>query len=54
MENNKAEILVEINKKKQELLDLRFTNAKHDLKDVSKFKKIRKEIARLNTKLKER
>lgn len=43
----------ELNKKKEELKKLRFSLQEGQLKDISKIKKVKKEIARLLTKINE-
>lgn len=43
----------ELNKSKRELLNLRFQKAQGELKDTSKFKSIRRFIARIATRITE-
>jgi large subunit ribosomal protein L29 len=54
MEKKEIEaVLVQISDAKRELLNLRFQKAAGDLKDTSRFKLVRADIARLYTKINE-
>jgi large subunit ribosomal protein L29 len=49
-----AELVAELRASKQEALNLRFRNATGQLEDHSELKKVRRQIARINTLIRQR
>jgi large subunit ribosomal protein L29 len=53
-ELNLAELVAELRESKQEALNLRFRNATGQLENTAEIKRVRRQIARLNTLIRQR
>jgi large subunit ribosomal protein L29 len=51
---NDAELVEKLGEKKQEMFDLRFQHATGQLDDTSRLNRVRRDVARVNTEIRER